>query len=205
MKHWAGHRTHLVWFQDQAWFACHQEEGTGSQLLPIVSLNESEQRTLKPKKNFKSKKEMKSQQGYVKDRPVGTFFNLGSCENEYCVLAMQTNNNLLVAGHAANTQQIKRTAIRTGKIAVALPGICFNLLFGEIAKLYAVRSVNVLGNSGNLLFNGEVQVIKEFELGFALASSDQSFRELPCTSATFSPVITDNGGIRATGQCFLSD
>jgi hypothetical protein len=119
---------------------------------------------------------------------------------------MQTiNNNLSVGGHAANIQQIKRTAIRTGEIAVALPGICFDLLFGEIAKLYAVRSVNVLGNNGNLLLNGEVQVIKEFELGFALTSSDQSFCQVPRTKATFSPVIADNGSIRAAGQCFLSD
>ena len=101
--------------------------------------------------------------------------------------------------HAANIPQIKRTAIRTGKIAVALPGIGFDLLFGEIAKLYAVRSINVPGNNGNLLFNGEVQVIKEFELGFALAGSDQSFRQLPCTGATFSPVIANNGSIRASG------
>ena len=60
--------------------------------------------------------------------------------------------------------QIKRMAIRTGKIAVALPSIGFYLLFGEIAKLYAIRSINVPGNNGDLLFDGEVQVIKEFEL-----------------------------------------
>jgi len=110
-----------------------------------------------------------------------------------------------VAEHAANIPQIKRTAIRTGKIAVALPGIGFDLLFGEITKLYAVRSINIPGNNGNLLFDGEVQVVEEFELGFALAGSDQSFRQFTCTSATFSPVITDNGSICATSQCLLSD
>jgi hypothetical protein len=112
---------------------------------------------------------------------------------------------LSVAEHAANIPQIKRTVIRTGKIAVALPGIGFDLLFGEIAELYAVRAINFPGNSGNLLFNGEVQVIKEFELGFALAGGDESFRQFPCTSATLSPVIADNGSIRATSQSFLSD
>jgi len=86
-----------------------------------------------------------------------------------------------------------------------LPGIGFDLLFGEIAELYAVRSINVPGNNGNLLFDGEVQVVEEFELGFALAGSDQSFRQLPCSSATFSPVIADNGSICATSQCLLSD
>src|SRR6266550_1411745 len=85
-------------------------------------------------------------------------------------------------------------AIRTRKIAVALPGIGFDLLFGEIAKLYAVRSINVPGNNGNLLFDGEVQVVEEFEFGFALAGSDQSFRQLPCTGTTC-----------ATSQCLLSD
>ena len=95
--------------------------------------------------------------------------------------------------------------IRTGKIAVALSRIGFDLLLGEIAELYAVRSINVLANSGNFLFNGEVQVIKEFEAGFALAGSDQSFRQLPCTGATLSPVVAHNGSIRATSQCFLTD
>jgi hypothetical protein len=86
-----------------------------------------------------------------------------------------------------------------------LPGIGFDLLFGEIAKLYAVRSINFPGNNGNLLFDGEVQVVEEFELGFALAGSDQSFRQPPCTSATFSPVIADNGSVCAISQCLLSD
>ena len=116
---------------------------------------------------------------------------------------MQTTQ--IVSNGARSKPQIKRTAIRTGKIPVALPGIGFDLLFGEIAKLYAVRSINVLGNNSNLLFNGLVQVIKEFELGFALAGSNQSFRQFPCTSATLSPVIADNCSIRATSQCFLSD
>jgi hypothetical protein len=57
-----------------------------------------------------------------------------------------------------------------------LPGIGFDLLFGEIAELYAVRSINVPSNNGNLLFDGEVQVVEEFELGFALAGNDQRFR-----------------------------
>ena len=95
--------------------------------------------------------------------------------------------------------------IRTGKIAVALPSIGFDLSFGKIAKLYAVRSINVPSNNGNLLFDGEVQVVEEFELGFALAGSDQSFRQLSCTSATFSPVIADYGSICATSQCLFSD
>ena len=102
-------------------------------------------------------------------------------------------------------KRIKRTAIRTGKIAVALPGIGFDLFFGEIAKLYAVCSIDVPGNNGNLLFDGEVQVVEEFELGFALAGNDQSFRQLSCTGATFSPVIADNGGICAASQSLLSD
>ena len=96
-------------------------------------------------------------------------------------------------------------AIQTGKIAVALPGIGLDLSFGEIAKLYAVRSINVPGNNGNLLFDREVQVVEEFELGFALAGSDESFRQLSCTSATFSPMIADNGGICATSQRLFSD
>lgn len=95
--------------------------------------------------------------------------------------------------------------IRTGKIVVTLPGIGFYLFFGEIAKLYAVRSINVPGNNGYLLFDGEVQVVEEFELGFALTGSDESFCQLPRTSATFSPVIADNGSICATSQCLLSD
>jgi hypothetical protein len=86
-----------------------------------------------------------------------------------------------------------------------LPGIGFYLLFGDIAKLYAVRSINVPGNNGNLLFDGEIQVVEEFELGFALAGSDQSFRQIPCTGATFSPVTADNGSICATSQCLFSD
>jgi hypothetical protein len=45
-------------------------------------------------------------------------------------------------------------------------------LLGEITQLYAVCAVNIPGDSGNLLFDGEVQIVKEFELGFALASSD---------------------------------
>lgn len=74
---------------------------------------------------------------------------------------MQTTIICQSAVHARSKHkaQIKRTAIRTGKIAVALPGIGFNLLFGEIAKFYAVRSINVPGNNGNLLFDGEVQVV----------------------------------------------
>jgi hypothetical protein len=68
-----GHKTHLVWFQDQAWFACHQGEGTRSRPQPKVSLNESEQRTLKRKKNSKRKKEMKSQQVYVKTDQLERF------------------------------------------------------------------------------------------------------------------------------------
>jgi hypothetical protein len=86
-----------------------------------------------------------------------------------------------------------------------LPGIGFDLLFGEIAELYAVRSINLPANNSNLLFDREIQVVEEFELGFALAGSNQSFRQLPCTSATFSPVIADNGSICATSQRLLSD
>jgi hypothetical protein len=41
----------------------------------------------------KKEKELKKNEGQAslrQDRPVGAFFSLGSCENEYCVLAMQT-------------------------------------------------------------------------------------------------------------------
>jgi len=78
-------------------------------------------------------------------------------------------------------------------------------LFGEIAKLYAVRSINVSSNNGNLLFDGEVQVVKEFELRFTLAGHDQSLRQLASASTTLSPMIADNGSICASSQCFLSD
>jgi hypothetical protein len=74
VKHLGSYRTHLAWFPDRAWFACPQGEGTGSQLLLKVLLNESEQRTLKSKKNNpKSKKEMKSQQVYVKTDQLERF------------------------------------------------------------------------------------------------------------------------------------
>jgi hypothetical protein len=101
--------------------------------------------------------------------------------------------------------QIKRAVIRTGEIAVALPGIGFDLLLGKITQLYAVRTINVSGNGGNLLFNGLAQVIEEFEMRFALAGSDQRFCQLPRTGATLGPVIADNGSIRATNQCSLPD
>jgi hypothetical protein len=65
---------------------------------------------------------------------------------------MQTTR--LVSYGARSKPQINRTAIRTGKVPVTLPRIGFDLLFGEVAKLYAVRSINVFGNDSNLLFNG---------------------------------------------------
>jgi hypothetical protein len=53
-----------------------------------------------------------------------------------------------------------------------LPRVAFDLLFGKITQLYAIRAVDLLGDGGNLFFDGEVQGIKEFELGFALTSSN---------------------------------
>ena len=58
-----------------------------------------------------------------------------------------------------NIPQINGTRTRTGKISIALPGIGFNLLLGEIAQLYAIAAVNIPDDDGNLLFNGEVQIV----------------------------------------------
>lgn len=129
---------------------------------------------------------------------------MGSCENEYCVFAMQTTRFVSREPHI-NMPQINGTGTRTGKIPVTLPGIGFNLSLGEIAQLYAVAAVNIPDDGGNLLFDGEVQIVEEFELGFALASSDQSFRQLPRTGAALCPVIADNCSIRPTSQCLLPD
>ena len=54
-------------------------------------------------------------------------------------------------------------AIRTGKTAISLPGIGFDLLLGEVAELDAVCAVDLLGDNGDLLLDGKVQIIKELE------------------------------------------
>ena len=95
--------------------------------------------------------------------------------------------------------QLRRTTVRTGEVTISLPRVGFDLLPGEIAQLYAVRTVDLLGNGSNLLFNGEVQVVEEFELGFALASSNECFCHFPRASPTLGPVIADDGSIRAPG------
>jgi hypothetical protein len=46
--------------------------------------------------------------------------------------------------------------IRTGKPAISLPGIGFDLLLSEVAELNAVCAVDLLGDNGDLLFDGEV-------------------------------------------------
>jgi len=118
---------------------------------------------------------------------------------------MQTTRLGQLRTHTANTPQINRTEIRTGEIPVALPGIRFDLLLSEIAQLYAIGAIDIPCDNGNLLFDGEVQIVKKLELGFALAGSDQSFRQISRTSATLGPVIANNGGIRTTSQCLLPD
>ena len=56
-----------------------------------------------------------------------------------------------------------KMAIRTGKPAISLPGIGFDLLLCEVAELDAVCAVDLPGDGGDLLFDGEVQIIKELE------------------------------------------
>ncbi len=56
-----------------------------------------------------------------------------------------------------------RMVIRTGQAAISLPGIGFNLLLGEVAELDPIGTIDLLGDDGNLLFNGEIQIIKELE------------------------------------------
>jgi hypothetical protein len=73
---------------------------------------------------------------------------------------------------ARASTHLQRTDIRTGEVTVSLPRVAFYLLFGKIAQLYAIRAIDLLGDDGNLFFDGEVQGIKEFELGFALTSSN---------------------------------
>jgi hypothetical protein len=116
---------------------------------------------------------------------------------------MQTTR--LLVSREPHTAQINGTEKRTGEIPVALSGIRFDLLLSEVAQLYAIGAVDIPCDDGNLLFDGEVQIVKGLELGFALASSDQSFCQLSRTGATLSPVIGNNGSIRTTSQCLLSD
>jgi hypothetical protein len=96
-------------------------------------------------------------------------------------------------------------AIRTGKAAIFLPGIGFDLLLGEVAELDAVCAVDLLADNGDLLFDGEVQIIKELEFRFAFAGCNQSFRELTGASAALSPVTADDCSIRTTDERLLPD
>jgi len=118
---------------------------------------------------------------------------------------MQTTRLGQSRTHTGNIPQINRTEIRTREIRVALPGIRFDLLLSEIAQLYTISAVDIPCDDSNLLFDGEVQIVKKLESGFALAGSDQSFRELSRTGATLCPVIANNGSIRTTSQCLLPD
>ena len=59
--------------------------------------------------------------------------------------------------------------IRTGKTTIFLPGIGFDLLLGEVAELDAVGAIDLLADNGDLLLDGEVQIIKELEFRFAFA------------------------------------
>jgi hypothetical protein len=84
-----------------------------------------------------------------------------------------------------------------GQITKALSSVGLNLLFGEIAELYAVCAVNFLTNMFNLCFNGLVEGIQKLEFLFAITSGNKGLTQFNSASTALGPVVTSDSVVCA--------
>lgn len=93
----------------------------------------------------------------------------------------------------------------TGKVTKALSSVCLDLLLGLLAELDSIGAIDLLANGLDLLSNRNIEIIKELEVGFAFAGSDNGFSQCASTSTTLSPVIADNCSIGTTGESLITN
>ena len=86
-----------------------------------------------------------------------------------------------------------------------MTSVRLNLLLSKFAELDAIRTVDLLGDDLNLLFDGQVQVVQELEVRWALADGDYGFGKSTGTCTTLGPVVADDGCICAASKRLLSD
>ena len=86
-----------------------------------------------------------------------------------------------------------------------MTSVRLNLLLSKFAELDTIRTIDLLGDDLNLLFDGQVQVVQELEVRLALADGDDGFGKSAGTSTTLGPVVTDDGCICAASKRLLSD
>jgi hypothetical protein len=90
-------------------------------------------------------------------------------------------------------------------VAVALTGICVQLFASQLAKFDTVCAVNFLANDVDLLFDGNVEVVKELEVGLPFASCDDRLSKSAGTSTALSPVVANYSSISTSSESFLAD
>lgn len=94
---------------------------------------------------------------------------------------------------------------RTRKIAIALSSIRLDLLLGKLAQLYTISAIYALRNGRYLVFNGSLEVVKEFKVGGSLARGDGGLRECFRACTTLCPMIANDSSISSGSQCFRPD
>ena len=83
-------------------------------------------------------------------------------------------------------------------------GIGLYLLLGEFTQFNTICTVDLFGDDRDLLLNGFVEIIQEFEVRFAFASLDDGFRKINCASPSFGPVVADNRGVCSSSSGFIT-
>lgn len=93
----------------------------------------------------------------------------------------------------------------TRETTVSLTGVGLNLRASKVAEFDTISAIDLLSNDIDLLLDGEVQVVKELEVGFAFTDSDGGFGQISCAGASLGPVVTDDSSIGTRRQSLFTD